>query len=229
MRARTVTWKGLLASRRVQAGLGWLGAWSLRVLGSTWRISTEGALPARSDAVPVVGAFWHRYMLIAAFVFRDTRFGVPVSRSRDGDLIAATLRRLGYAPSPRGSSSRGGATALRALVRMVRAGTSVSIQTDGPRGPARESKVGIVALARITGAPIVPMAFSASPSLHFRSWDRTLLPLPFARVRCVCAPELEVCAGADADADEKVRLVLDRELNRLTDAIDGGRRSGAGR
>ena len=101
-------------------------------------------------------------MLIAAFVFRDSRFSVPVSRSRDGDLIAAILERLGYAPTPRGSSSRGGAAALRALVRLVEGGTSISIQTDGPRGPARESKVGIVVLARITGAPIVPIAFSAS-------------------------------------------------------------------
>ena len=160
-------------------------------------------------------------MLIAAFVFRNSRFSVPVSRSRDGDLIAAILERLGYAPTPRGSSSRGGAAALRALVRLVEGGTSISIQTDGPRGPARESKVGIVALARITGAPIVPIVFSASHSLRFRSWDRTLLPLPFARIHCICGPGLEIARETGAVDEEIARKALDRELNRLTEAAEG--------
>jgi hypothetical protein len=99
---------------------------------------------------------------------------------------------------------------------MVNDGTTVSIVADGPRGPARESKPGVVALARLTGASILPAGFSAKPCLRFRSWDRTLLPLPFARVRCVFGPRLQVPRDADSGAEAAALQRLDGELNRLT-------------
>jgi hypothetical protein len=103
---------------------------------------------------------------------------------------------------------------------MVKSGTTVSIQTDGPRGPARKSKLGIVALARSTGAPIVPVGFAATPCLRFRSWDRMLLPLPFARVRCVFAPRIQIPRDADSGAEAAALRDLDGELDRLTAAMD---------
>jgi hypothetical protein len=209
-----------LRNRVVLAVLGCLGAWLLRAVGSTWRVATEGPVPPGPHEAPVVGAIWHQNILIAAFVFRDRQYSVPVSRSRDGELIAAVLGHLGYSDSPRGSSSRGGATVLRALVRMVKSGTTVSIQTDGPRGPARKSKLGIVALARSTGAPIAPVGFAATPCLRFRSWDRMLLPLPFARVRCVFAPRIQIPRDADSGAEAAALRDLDGELDRLTAAMD---------
>ena len=109
---------------------------------------------------------------------------------------------------------------MRALVRMVNSGTSVSIQTDGPRGPARKSKLGIVALARLSGAPIVPIGFGVTPCLRLRTWDRMLLPLPFARVRFVLAPPIRVPRDADSEAEAAALLDLDRELNRLTAEMD---------
>jgi lysophospholipid acyltransferase (LPLAT)-like uncharacterized protein len=205
-----------LRNRVVVAVCGWLGAWLLRAVGSTWRIETEGPAPPGPDEAPVLGAFWHQKILVAAFVFRDRQYSAPVSWSRDGQLIAAALGHLGYAAPPRGSSSRGGARALRALVRMVKSGTTVSIPTDGPRGPARKSKPGIVALARLSGAPIVPVGIYARPCARLRSWDRMLLPLPFARVRCVLAPCIRVSLDADSEARAAALLELDRELERLT-------------
>jgi lysophospholipid acyltransferase (LPLAT)-like uncharacterized protein len=205
-----------LRNRIVLAVMGRLAAWLLRAVGSTWRIEFEGAKPPGPGDAPVLGAFWHQNILTAAFVFRDRQYCAPVSRSRDGDLIAAALGQLGYAASPRGSSSRGGAAVLRAMVRMVKSGTTVSISTDGPRGPARKSKPGIVALARLSQAPIVPVGFSATPCLRLRSWDRMCLPLPFARVRCVVAPRIQVSRTVDSGAEVAVRLELDRELDRLT-------------
>ncbi len=192
----------------------------LRVLGATWRISVEGDDPFATGHGPHLGAFWHRNALIAAFVFRDREFSVPVSRSRDGDLITQLLLGLGYIMPPRGSSSRGGAAALRSLTRMVEQGVTVSIQTDGPRGPARVSKHGMVSLARRTGRPISPLAFSARPCIQFRSWDRTLLPLPFARVLCSFGPAIPVPRDAEPEEEEAIRGTLDRELNRLTDKAD---------
>ncbi len=211
-----------MRNRVVLAVLGCLGAWLLRAIGSTWRIATEGPLPPGPGEAPVLGALWHQHVLIAAFVFRDRQYSVPVSRSRDGELIAAVLAHLGYAAPPRGSSSRGGARVLRELTRIASNGTTVAIQTDGPRGPARKSKPGIVALARLTGAPISPVGFSATPCLRFRSWDRTTLPLPFARVCCGFAPRIQIPRDADSTAEAAALRNLDRELNRFQDPSSRG-------
>jgi lysophospholipid acyltransferase (LPLAT)-like uncharacterized protein len=212
--------KRITSWRSLTVMAGWLGAATLRALGSTWRFSFEGDNPVRAGAAPVLGAFWHRNMLIAAFAFRDRGFAVPVSRSRDGELIVSLLRRLGYADSPRGSSSRGGTAALRGLVRLVNAGTTVSIQSDGPRGPARKSKAGIVALARLTGTEIIAVGFSASPCLRFRSWDGTLLPLPFAKVVCEFGTHFSVASETSPEGEEEILHSLDLALNRLTDRLD---------
>lgn len=200
--------------------LGRLSSLLLRALGATWRIRTEGPDPLVRGHEPVVAAFWHRNVLIASYYYRSRGFSVAVSRSRDGDRIASLLSALGYDTPPRGSSTRGGAAALRELVRKVESGTTVSIQTDGPQGPARVSKIGIISLARLTQRPITPVAFSARPRLRFRSWDGTLLPLPFAKVICRYGEALAVPADADESEEERRRGELDRSLNLLTDAID---------
>jgi lysophospholipid acyltransferase (LPLAT)-like uncharacterized protein len=200
--------------------LGRVSALLLRALGATWRIQTEGPDPLAPGHEPVVAAFWHRNLLIASYYYRSRGFSVAVSRSRDGDRIASLLSALGYETPPRGSSSRGGAAALLELVRQVESGTTVSIQTDGPRGPARISKIGIVSLSRLTRRPITPVSFSARPRLRFRSWDGTLLPLPFAKVLCRYGDALLVPADADEDEEEQRRADLDRALNALTDAVD---------
>jgi hypothetical protein len=169
------------------AAVGLAGALVLRVLGLTWRVTTSGPDPfALSE--PVVGALWHEGLFVAAWRWRGRGVAVPVSRSRDGDLIDAVLARLGFAESPRGSSSRGASSLLRAMLRASRAGQLVAVLTDGPRGPARVAKPGAVALASAAGAALVPIGVAARPCLRFGSWDRTMLPLPFARVHCVYGP-----------------------------------------
>jgi lysophospholipid acyltransferase (LPLAT)-like uncharacterized protein len=199
---------------------GHIAALLLRALGATWRVRTEGPDPLVPGHAPVVAAFWHRNVLIASHFYRDRGFSAAVSRSRDGDRIAALLTALGYQQTPRGSSTRGGAAALRELFRLVRSGTTVSIQPDGPQGPARVSKIGIVTLSRLTRRPITPVGFSASPVLRFHSWDRTLLPLPFARVVCRYGQPLQIPPDADDEAEERLRLALDDSLNALTNDLD---------
>lgn len=200
--------------------VGQAAALLIRVLGATWRIRTQGPDPLVADHAPVVAAFWHRNVLIASYYYRGRGFSVAVSRSRDGDRIAALLSALGYQTPPRGSSTRGGAAALLELVRQVDSGTTVSLQSDGPQGPPRVSKVGIVSLSRLTGRPITPVSFGARPCLRFRSWDGTLLPLPFAKVVCRYGEPLSVPADADEAEEEAWRAELDRALNDLTDGVD---------
>ncbi len=210
----------IFGSRAGASIAGRFAALFLRGLGATWRISVEGPDPLSTESGPHLGAFWHRDALIAAYLFRDRGFSVPASRSRDGDLVSQLLLGLGYATPVRGSSSQGGASALRALARTIEDGITISIQTDGPRGPARTSKPGIVGLARRTGVPISPLAFSAHPCIRFRSWDGTLLPLPFARVLCIHGPAITVPKAIGLEEEEALRTKLDRNLNHLTDEVD---------
>jgi lysophospholipid acyltransferase (LPLAT)-like uncharacterized protein len=209
-----------LASARVQRLLGRLAACALRTLGATWRLRVEGHDPVAAGISPNIGALWHRNFLIAAWMYRDLGYSVVVSRSRDGDLIDAALRHLGFAESPRGSSTRSGSGALRALVRQTKSGLTVSALVDGPLGPARQSKIGVISLSRLTQVAITPVSISASPCLRFRSWDRSLLPLPFANITCHYGPPLPVAPDSELDDEEIRRSELDASLNEATDALD---------
>lgn len=199
------------------ATLAWLGAGWIRLLGRTWRVSTQGTDPLRATG-PRVGALWHQGLLAAAWLWRDRRFAVPVSRSRDGDLMDAVLQRLGYAESPRGSSSRGATSLLRELIRRVRGGEIVGMLPDGPRGPAGSAKPGVVALCRATGAALHPVGVAASPAVRFGSWDRALLPLPFARVRIHFGEPLHVPKETSGEELEKVRAELEARLDAAQEA-----------
>ncbi len=185
--------------------LGAIVAWALRLLGSTWRVEISGPDPfVQPGDGPVLGALLHRDFLIAAWAFRDRGIHVGVSRSRDGDLVDAVLGRLGYGASARGSSSQGGASAQRALLERLRAGRSVAVVVDGPRGPAGVAKPGIAQLATTTGHPIIPVRFEAGFAWRFGSWDRALLPLPFAQVECRFGEPVNAVDGDEAAALEEV-------------------------
>jgi lysophospholipid acyltransferase (LPLAT)-like uncharacterized protein len=192
----------------------------IRALGATWRVRIEGKSPFTSTERPLLGALWHRSVFLAAHHFRDRHDVVMVSSSRDGDWIEALLARLGYAPSPRGSSSRGGAGALRQQIRVARETGAAALLCDGPRGPAGAAKPGVLLLARACRAPLWPVAFSARPALRFGSWDRMVLPLPFARVLCAYGEPIHVPRDADAATQEALRVLLDASLNGLTAGLD---------
>ena len=209
-----------------QALIGWLGAWALRALGATWRLRVEGCDTTLDGGL---GAVWHCDLLLGTWFFRDRGVAMCVSRSHDGDLVAAALAHLGFAEPPRGSSSSGGSAVLRQLVRMLESGVTVGMLTDGPRGPARRSKSGVVSLARLTGVPITPVAIWARPRLRLRSWDRTLLPPPFARVVCRFGGPIAVPRDASPEREDELCGELDRELVRLFGAAgEAESRDGSG-
>ena len=215
-------------SRRLRF-FGIVSAWLLRGLGATWRIEVLGKDPrpdaghsqAQSDQNPYLAALFHESLLPCTWFFRDRLYSVAVSRSRDGDRVRASLLALGYDEPARGSSSRGGPAALRGLVRMLDRGTTVSVLVDGPRGPAREAKVGVVALARLTRAPIQPVAFSARPAIRLKSWDRSLIPLPFARVVCAFGEPIAPPQSGDEADEQAITHRLEEELSRLHREADG--------
>ena len=144
-----------------------LGAAAVRALGASLRLSVDLAdgVAARWRAgAPVIYAVWHGRILLMPWLnarLRRThgarRVTVLASRSRDGELVARYARGFGL-DVVRGSSSRGGAVALRTLVGVLGAGRDVAVVPDGPRGPCCRVQPGVVALAALTGAPVVPLA-----------------------------------------------------------------------
>jgi lysophospholipid acyltransferase (LPLAT)-like uncharacterized protein len=196
-------------------------AGALRVLGRSWRIELRGANPLdETPDGPILAAVWHRNLLMGAYLFRDRGIHIPISLSRDGSDVAAVAERLGFADPPRGSSSRGRFVLVKTMIRLLRSGAVMAVLVDGPKGPARESKSGVMQVARMTGLPVVPIAFSAKPAVRFGSWDRMILPLPFAKVVCEFGERLDPASVDDATFDETAHRVLDARLNPLTDCLD---------
>ena len=213
--------RGRMEPARFRIGLaGRIGAWLLRALGATWRIRIEGIDPRPGSTSPHLGALWHRDLLVAGYIFRDSGISIPISQSRDGDLAAAIARPLGFAAPPRGSSSTGGTTILRELIKWLDEGGTAAIVVDGPRGPALSSKSGIIALAGWSRTPITGLGFSARPCLRLASWDRTLVPLPFAQVTCRFGSPLVVAKAKEPETREADRLGLELQLNRMTRELD---------
>ena len=180
---------------------------------------------------PAIFAFWHERLPLmpALWTFAagrrgpdDARMHVLVSRHNDGQLIGAIMRRFGvglvHGSSARGGSQRGGAAGLRALLAVLTAGDQVVITPDGPRGPPRRPARGVAQLAALAGAPILPVAAQTTRRRLLPTWDRMILPLPFARGVLVCGPPIRVpragwagslpaiAAALDSAADEADRL-----------------------
>jgi lysophospholipid acyltransferase (LPLAT)-like uncharacterized protein len=160
-----------------------LGAWVLRGLARGSAVTEAGETglsPLAAPREPKIYAIWHEVSLAAGHYG-----GQPIhplaSRSFDGELISRALARLGYLAPARGSSSRAGISAGRELWRYLKRGEHVLVTVDGPKGPRRRAKDGVVRLAQQSGLAVVPVAFACRPHWRVSSWDRMLLPLPGSR------------------------------------------------
>jgi lysophospholipid acyltransferase (LPLAT)-like uncharacterized protein len=203
-----------------------LAAGLVRVVGATLRLRAEGVdalAPSWTAARPLIYCVWHGRILMVPWLNARLRcshgaraVSVLASRSRDGSLMGDYVRRFGL-DVIRGSSSRGGAEALRALKSAVDAGRDVALAPDGPRGPRGQLGSGVVALAALTGAPVVPLGFSARPAWHLASWDAFQIPVPFARAALVFGAMTSI----DRDSDrEQARKEIQRSLDEATAAAD---------
>ena len=163
----------------------------------------------------IILAFWHAQQLMIPVGYRGTGAHVLISQHGDGEIIARIIARFGH-QAVRGSSTRGGAGALRSLIKLGRAGKDLVVTPDGPKGPRQVAKLGVVQLAKATGLPIVPLAFACSTRQLFSSWDHFMVPYPFSRGVFFYGKPMFVSREGDGPTLEADRLVLERELNRLT-------------
>lgn len=193
------------------------------LLGATLRLRWSGGERfrevVRSRRPTILVAWHHQLFLVCWLIWKEAVLrGLPVvvliSRSRDGTL-GTEVGRLLRARVVRGSTSRGGGPALRQLTRALAAGSTVLVIPDGPRGPARECKPGVVALGELAGVPVLPLALSVDRGWRLRSWDRMVVPKPFARVRVEVGEE-RLLGRLDEAGREPARLALAGELDRLS-------------
>ena len=198
-----------------------LAAWVIRLWAWTWRVSLP--IPREFDPryceTRYIYAFWHEGVVTIIPYWRDSQIQGLASQSFDGALISALMHYLGFPPPARGSSSRGGAGALKAQVDGLAQGLHVAISVDGPRGPRYQSKPGVVQLAALTGHAIIPVAGVARPDFRLRNWDLTMVPPPFARLAFVLGSPIVVVPGSETQALAQLDQALMDGLAKAANAL----------
>jgi lysophospholipid acyltransferase (LPLAT)-like uncharacterized protein len=207
-------WRHSRFKRAQAAAIAAAGYRLVATLGSTLKWRAEGAehydAVVRSGRQPIM-AFWHGRILPATYYFRQRGIVVITSENFDGEWIAGIIERFGYGTA-RGSTSRGGRKALLQLTRDMAAGRPAAFTLDGPRGPARVAQPGAVWLAKATGNPVVPFHMEASRHWTVNSWDRTLIPKPFATVAVAIGEPFDVSRDSGAEEIEAARKTLEERL-----------------
>jgi len=198
----------------------------LRLYAKTLRVQIEGQekiLEHLDRGGRVIFASWHQRLFGGFFVpqFFQWRPCIMISQSRDGDFISKIVSRLDWIPV-RGSSTRGGTKALKAMVQKVaenRIGVHI---VDGPTGPARIVKPGLILLAGNTDSVICPGIVSYEKAWQVNSWDRFMIPKPFTRILIRFGPFITMPGNANRDSLEALRLQVEQNMMEAYEAADGG-------
>jgi len=188
----------------------------LRLIGPTLRFRLEFEPGCTYDGASVgqaIYCFWHRYVIPAAWRFRNRDLAVMTSLSFDGEYIARFIRMFGFR-AVRGSSSRGGVAALLAMREELESGYSVVFTIDGPRGPIYIAKQGPILLARKTGCAITCFNVAVERAWVLRSWDRMIIPKPFSRIAFFGAAPITVPADATLEQMDDLHRQMQATLER---------------
>ena len=215
--------KAIMRSHAGRSILCWSAAQYIRLVYRTsrWRV-VGGETPVRfwGEDKPFIVAFWHGRLLMMPYCWRRSRhITLLISQHRDGELISKTIGHFGFG-AVRGSSRRGGAGALRSLVRALGQNDYVGITPDGPAGPRMRASDGIISVARLSGVPIIPATFGISHRKVLSSWDRFVFPFPFSRGVYLWGKPIHVARDADPAAQEAARKEVEDSLNILTHEAD---------
>ncbi|MBU3948810.1 MAG: lysophospholipid acyltransferase family protein [Proteobacteria bacterium] len=214
-----ISFVSLIASWLIQL---WFGTVRVKIINKE---IYEKYFVNNNDKGNVILGSWHRHIIFVFYFFRKIKNGIiMVSRSKDGELISRVGNRLGYATA-RGSSSKGGRDALRAIIAFIKkaggkpifCGTAV----DGPKGPARILKKGLLVLAKSTGSYFIPMACSGTKLITFhKAWDKTIIPYPFSRMIIKFGEPIVIPKDISEEEMEKLRIKAEKILNKITDDVD---------
>ncbi|HJU90325.1 MAG TPA: lysophospholipid acyltransferase family protein [Gemmatimonadaceae bacterium] len=194
----------------------------LKLLARTWRFEQHNAAPwhaLRREGKPIIWAFWHARMLPLAQHHRDQGVAVLVSEHSDGEIITRVIERFGFR-TVRGSTSRGASRALLGMIHEIENGRDVAFTPDGPRGPAESFAPGPLLVAQKTGAAIVLVGAGTRSGWRLGSWDRFLIPKPFASMKVIYSDPMRVDANTPREAAAEAERfgALLRELTARADA-----------
>lgn len=174
-------------------------------------IESEGFKNLKSQRKPYLLSIWHQVLVAGVLAQKGRPFAVMVSRSKDGDSVAYLCRKLKFhtfrGSSAKGGRDKGGLAALSEMVTKVKAGFPGSMAVDGPTGPAKIVKKGIVRLSHETGAVIVPYHAAIESYWEFNSWDKFRFPKPFSRIIISYGEPIDV---SEMNVDQSVTLVTDK-------------------
>jgi len=215
-------WRLLRDAKLVQRWGPRLAAWILCAIAATMRREDVGLEHPRGvlrRGERAIVAFWHGRLLMMPFVYPGEPTAILISQHRDGEVIAQVAEQLGLSVV-RGSATRGAVRAFREMLQALRGGSHVVITPDGPRGPRQQLKPGVVELARLSGMPILPVAFGAWPRKVLQSWDRFLVPLPFGRGVYVWGEPIYIPADADHAALQTYEKAVQECLDGLVAQAD---------
>jgi len=186
--------------------------YTIRLWAITYRFKFNN--PEKSGRGVYIYAGWHRNIIGTMMgLYGDTRCAM-VSQSKDGELIAHTLKKLNVIPA-RGSSTRGGKEALIEMIRLVKSGIPAALTIDGPKGPACKAKPGVIELARQTGVPIIPVSAKAIRAKIFNSWDKFILPLPFTTITITFGEPIYIKEDISTEDFSRALIHLEDQLNLL--------------
>ncbi len=168
---------------------------------------------------PVIFCIWHNRLALSMVMYRkgvkraqpERRMAAMVSASKDGALLARILENFGVEPV-RGSTSRRGPQALLELTSWAEQGYDLAITPDGPRGPRYVIQEGVVALAQLTGLPIIPVTYHTRWKICARSWDRFQIPLPFACCHVVFGQPIRISRELSDEQRAALRLELEQQM-----------------
>lgn len=215
--------KRFIISDGLRCLLCWLVAWYIRFvrISGRWYV-VRGEIPEQfwKSNTPFIMSFWHGRLLMMPLCW-DTKkkFHMLISQHRDGQIIARTVKHLGI-KTTEGSSSKGGAKAFRAILKILAGGEYVGITPDGPRGPRMRATNGVISIAKLSGAPIVPVAYSSTNGLQLNNWDRFLIAWPFSRNVVVWGDPIYIDQKSNAPHQEQQRLQLEAAINAVTNEAD---------
>jgi lysophospholipid acyltransferase (LPLAT)-like uncharacterized protein len=198
-----------------------IGLALVRLLAATWRYrvdNREVVASRRTSNQPIIFVFWHGRMLPLLWYHRHEGIAILISQHGDGEIIARVAEALGY-HTVRGSTRHGAGRALLDLIRTVREGREVAITPDGPLGPAESFATGAAVVAQRTHTPIIPVGVGANRAWRLSSWDRFLIPKPFARVRIRYGQPWHLASHSTRDAAAQTPALQER-LRRCTADAD---------
>lgn len=209
---RRVVMKPVIPQNSRKAALiGWCASLAIRLVSLTlrYRFTDPHGIAARPADERIIWIFWHNRIFCQPIVYRKwlkhRKISVLTSASKDGALIAQTVRRFGLG-AVRGSSSKRGAQAVAELVDCLKSGSDVGITPDGPRGPKYQLAIGPVRLSQITRTPLVSIIVNPLKSWKLRSWDQFRIPKPFSVVEVSFGEPLTIDPNAEDLENERLRV-----------------------